>query len=583
MKVTRKSILIGGFALAGGLIVYGLVGSFFPDKTKYDFVVAERKTITQEVSVTGRVQPAQSVDLAFERGGKIALVSTRVNDQVVAGQVLVSIGSSELSAELSRSLAYVESARAGLLQYQAAVDREQARLDELKQGSREEEIRLAETRVLNAQKALEDARINVEQVTNKAAIDLVNAYDTIRDVLRDAYAKTDDAVSRQTDKLFYNGATNDPRLSFVILHRQIQLDTEYKRTLSVQALEKLKSLSTIQSTNLVQLGEALAESRRQLLIVTDFLQKANEAIIDSSGLTVAVVDSYRTSITTGLSNVNAALAAINAQEQKIAAQKITSQNSVAGAEAQVNTAESNLAAAQGELNLKRAGASGQELAAQAAAVKQAQANVASQQAQVRQALSSVAAIRAQLDGFSIRAPFNGIVTKQDAKPGEIIGANMPVVSVISDAKFEIEANVPEIDVAKIKVGNRATTTLDAYGNDAVFAASVITIDPAETIIEGVSTYKVKLQFEQEDERIKSGMTANVIIMAARQENALVIPQRAVIEQDGKKIIRLLRGEGRKQAVEEVTVKTGLRGSDGNVEILEGLQEGDKVVVGEKVK
>lgn len=567
--------------MAAVFIVYGLVQAFFPDKTKYDFIIVERKTIIQEVSVTGRVQAAQSVDLAFERNGKIALVLARVNDRVAAGQTLVAIGSRELSAELARSLAYVESARAGLLQYQAAVDREQARLDELKQGSREEEIRLAETKVINAQKSLEDARINVQQVTNKAAIDLVNAYDSIHDVLRDAYAKTDDAINRQVEKLFYNGNTADPKLSFVALHRQVQLDVEYKRVLAGQALEKFRTLLAIQSTDLNKLGDALAEGRRQLVIVTDFLQKANEAIIDSTGLPDATADSYRASVTIGLSNVNAVLAAINTQEQKIAAQKIVSQNSVVSAEAQVNTAESNLAASQAELNLKRAGASAQEIAAQEAAIKQAQANVASQQAQVRQALSAVAAIRAQLDSFSIKAPFNGIVTRQDAKLGEIIGANMPVVSVISGAKFEIEANVPEIDVAKIQAANTAAATLDAYGNDVVFAAAVVSIDPAETIIEGVSTYKVKLQFEQEDERIKSGMTANVTISAAKHDGVLAVPQRAVIEQDGRKTVRLLRGAGGKQVVEEVTVKTGLRGSDGNVEILEGLQEGDRVVVGEK--
>lgn len=582
MKITRKSILIGGFALAGVLIVYGLIQSFLPDKIKYDFVIAERKTIIQEVSVTGKVEPAKSVDLAFERGGKIASVLAQVSDRVAGGQILVSIGSSELGAELSRALAFVESARAGLTQYQAAVDREQARLDDLKGGSREEELRLAETRVTNAERALQDARTNVDQTTNKVAIDLVNVYEGIKDVLHDASSKADDAINRQIDALFINETTS-PQLAFNVIHPQLKTEIEWQRSLINVELEQLKSLLSVPTLSLSSLEEALEDGRKRLPVIRDFLQRVNEAIKDASDLSPATIESYRTSVTLGLNNVNTALAAANSQQQKIATQRVIGQNNITAAEARVNDAKNVLAAAQAELNLKRAGASEQELLGQAAALKQAQANMASQQAQVRQALSSVAAIRAQLDGFSIRAPFNGIVTKQDAKPGEIVGANMPVVSVISDAKFEIEANVPEIDVSKIKLGNRATTTLDAYGNDVEFTASVITIDPAETMIEGVSTYKVKLQFEQEDERIKSGMTANVIILAAQRDGVLIVPQRAVIEQDGKKIIRLLRGEGRKQAVEEVTVKTGLRGSDGNIEIIEGISEGDRVVVGEKGK
>lgn len=580
MKLSRKSIIIGGGAVAAVFIGYGLIQSFFPDKTKYDFVMAERQTIIQEVSVTGRVKPAESVDLAFERSGRVTSVGAIVGDKVKTGQVLLILDRRQLSAEVSRAAANVEGTKASLRQYEAAVIREEANLEELKRGNRPEEIFLAEIKVSNAERALQDARTNVDQTTNKVAIDLVNVYEGIKDVLRDAYTKADDAINRQIDAIFINETTS-PQLSFNLIHPQLKTEVEWQRSLVYTELEQLKSLLVSQSLSLSSLEDALESGSKHLLVIRDFLQKVNEVVKDASDLSAASVDSYRTSVTLGLSNVNTVLATANSHHQKLATQRVIGQNNITAAEAKVNDAKNILEAAQAELALKRAPAGVEEIAAQNAVLKQAQANLASQQARVREAKAAVESLQAQLAENSLLAPFSGTVTRQEAKLGEIVSPGVVLVSIISEAKYEIEANVPEIDVSKIQVGNPATTTLDAYGNDVIFSASVITIDPAETIIEGVSTYKVKLQFGQDDERIKSGMTANITILAQKRADVLAVPQRAVIDKDGKKIIRLLRGEGRQQKIEEVVVKVGLRGSDGNVEIIEGVSEGDRVVVGEK--
>jgi len=70
------------------------------------------------------------------------------------------------------------------------------------------------------------------------------------------------------------------------------------------------------------------------------------------------------------------------------------------------------------------------------------------------------------------------------------------------------------------------------------------------------------------------MTANINIQSAKKDNVIALPQRALIREDGKKYVRVLRGE----AIERVEVETGLQGSDGNIEILSGIEEGDKVIV-----
>ena len=148
----------------------------------------------------------------------------------------------------------------------------------------------------------------------------------------------------------------------------------------------------------------------------------------------------------------------------------------------------------------------------------------------------------------------------------------PVISLLCVGKFQIEVDIPEADIAKVKLQDPVEISLDAFP-DEIFTGKVIKIDPAETIIQGVVYYKVTVGFDKTDKRIKSGMTAEVEIITKQKENVLLIPQRAVLIKNGKEMVRVL-DEGE---IKEVEVKTGIRGEEGKIEILSGLKEGDKVI------
>jgi len=194
--------------------------------------------------------------------------------------------------------------------------------------------------------------------------------------------------------------------------------------------------------------------------------------------------------------------------------------------------------------------------------------------QIESAGAAVDSVRAEINKGIIRSPISGVIGKIDVVLGESASVGMPVVTVISDKKLQMEAYVPEADIAKIKAGNRAEVTLDAYGSDVVFGASVVSIDPGETIVDGVTAYKAVLEFTEDDERVKSGMTANIDVMGEEKSGVVAVPQRAVITDNGRKFLDVLKGKD----VVRVEVKTGFRGSDGYVEITEGISEGDKIVV-----
>jgi HlyD family secretion protein len=172
------------------------------------------------------------------------------------------------------------------------------------------------------------------------------------------------------------------------------------------------------------------------------------------------------------------------------------------------------------------------------------------------------------------------VTQRNIEAVAFVGAGTVGFSVISSNRFEVESNVPEVDIAKIKAGNVARVTLDAYGPDEIFGARVVKINPGETVIEGVSTYKITLSFDEYNEKIKPGMTANIDIETDKKEGVIRLPQRAITRDEGKSMIRIYPEEDGKTP-EEKEIKTGLRGSDGMVEIISGVTEGEKVITFEK--
>jgi HlyD family secretion protein len=236
-----------------------------------------------------------------------------------------------------------------------------------------------------------------------------------------------------------------------------------------------------------------------------------------------------------------------------------------------------VAVAQSELSLAQSGSSPEQIRAQEARVSQAATVVETQRARMNQSWAEVQRVSAQLGNYVLRSPFAGIITKQEASVGEIVGANVKLITVISLANFEVVANVPEADIAKIQVADQAELTLDAYSDDVKFKAMVSEIDPAQTTIEGVTTYRVTLQFAEDDDRVRSGMTANVIIDTERRDQALSIPQRAVITRNGDRYVRIPDVDPSAAPVER-TITVGLASSDGYIEVLSGLSEGETVIV-----
>ncbi len=200
-------------------------------------------------------------------------------------------------------------------------------------------------------------------------------------------------------------------------------------------------------------------------------------------------------------------------------------------------------------------------------------DIAVYQAKVDKARASMVELEQKLNDATLKAPFPGTVAKINVKIGEVVTAGGdPVISLISTSKFEIEVNVPEADIGKVKVGNPVGISLDAFPEES-WPGQVAEVEPAETIIEGIVYYKVKVVFDEIDQRVKAGMSADISIETERKENVLYVPYRSIVYKQGKKMVRVVEGE----EIKQVEVKTGIKNEQGEIEILSGLEQGQEVI------
>ena len=216
--------------------------------------------------------------------------------------------------------------------------------------------------------------------------------------------------------------------------------------------------------------------------------------------------------------------------------------------------------------------SGDIAEAQYLATKQSAGNVAG--------LSSLHASRelaqAKLNKTTLTSPSDGVITAINNEPGETVITSATVIEIQTTESLEITAAVPESEAMKLLKDMHATITLDAYPTDESLSAKITTIAPAAVIIEGIPTYKTTLILNSKSDHLKPGLTTNITVHAAQKDNVIAVPRRAVIDKEGKKIIRII---GDDEHISEIEVTTGLLGSDGYIEIISGINEGSRVVIG----
>lgn len=177
------------------------------------------------------------------------------------------------------------------------------------------------------------------------------------------------------------------------------------------------------------------------------------------------------------------------------------------------------------------------------------------QTQLKQAENSYEASLINTKDFAVTSKINGKVYAVLKNPGEIVSIQEPVAKIGSADVFIIEMLVDEVDIAKVKTGQKVLITLDAYGTQ-VFEAKVTKIYPAKDLRS--QTFKIEARFDKQPESLYPGLSGEANIVISRKEKALTIPYTYLTEDN-----KVQTDDGM------VTVKTGFKNMD-RVEILSGI-------------
>ncbi|MFA6315228.1 MAG: HlyD family efflux transporter periplasmic adaptor subunit [Candidatus Paceibacterota bacterium] len=204
--------------------------------------------------------------------------------------------------------------------------------------------------------------------------------------------------------------------------------------------------------------------------------------------------------------------------------------------------------------------------------------------------SSELSLRQKQDALSdyvIKSPFAGIVASIDVKKGDTVNSGTTIATLITKKKIA-EISLNEIDVAKVKVGQKATLTFDAF-DDLTIGGEVTEVDLVGTVSQGVVNYVVKIAFDTDDSKVKSGMTVNASIITEMRQNTLVVPTSAVKTQSSMSYVEVIdqsvsydkssqtTGILLTTSPRKVKVTTGFT-DDESIEIVSGLEEGQQYVV-----
>jgi RND family efflux transporter MFP subunit len=188
---------------------------------------------------------------------------------------------------------------------------------------------------------------------------------------------------------------------------------------------------------------------------------------------------------------------------------------------------------------------------------------------IKQAEAALDAAKLQLAETSITAPFDGVISSLRITEGSRVGQQSPVVHLISN---ELEANigVQESLISQVKEGQSASLRVTAFpGQD--FPGVVSRVSP--TANPDSRTFSVKIIPTEGQDLLRSGMFADVSVLAQENKNTILAPREAVVQREQPTVFVV----NQDNTVEERTVTTGLYDQN-RIEILQGLQPGDVVVV-----
>lgn len=167
--------------------------------------------------------------------------------------------------------------------------------------------------------------------------------------------------------------------------------------------------------------------------------------------------------------------------------------------------------------------------------------IANDKIAVSEAKTQLTKAKEQLANMTVYAPISGIVTAVNNSNGDNVQSGSAVLTIQDTSSMKIKISVDELDIGKVKAGQKAAIKFDAISNK-TYEGAVETVSPVGTTSNDVTNYDVVVAVNSPS-GIKLGMNGNVTIVVESKENALVVPAEAVVESNGKTYVRVASSDG----------------------------------------
>jgi HlyD family secretion protein len=533
-------------ALAGG--GYWAYASYVSSdgETRYVLGAVERGTIVASISASGQVAASDQVDVKTKAAGEVISVSGKAGQKVSQGQLLASLDATA-----------------------------------------------ARRAVVDAEIAVEEARLNLEHDTLQAPIDfktlqqnvdrakrdLEDAYEDGYTALSDAYTKLPDVITG-ADSVLYDYDINQSSQN-ISAYKNLFVNTvgddsptvnalakgaedDYKAARDAYAEASLEFRTLTRSSSPESIAGAMARSKNVAALLAKAVASEGNLIdmvidiLDRRDWTIdSDITAAQTSVRTYITSANSVLSSLSAADKSAE----TARDAVTDAEHALELASVGNPSGDNPFDLKLL------------------------QNTLRQKEAALLDARQALADTQVRAPFSGTLASMTLKRGDTVSSGATVGTMISDQKIA-QPSLNEVDAALVAMGDKATLTFDAV-EDLTLTGEVVEIDSIGTVSQNVVSYKIKIAFDSQDVRIKPGMTVNASIQIDTRQDVLVVPSSAVRTQNEASTVQVfdpeLRDVGGSQGImtdatpRQVPVEVGIS-DDTNVEIISGLSEGQQIVV-----
>ena len=568
--------------IGGGYYGYGKFKSGNA-QVSYLTSAAEKGTIITSVSSSGQVSSSNQVDITSKVSGDITKIAVVSGQEIKGGEVIAQIDAQDAYKSVRDAQANLQSAQLSLdklkqsasansvLQSENAVTSAQVSLDKLKV-SQPIDLEDARNALRNAQTNLDKAYSDAFNAISNSFLTLPNIITSLDDIL---YSDQLSASEVSLGKGQINTAallnstyeTDQPRIKSY----QTGAESDYAaaRKAYDSAYQSFKNASVYSAPAAIEglLAETLTASKaiaQAIKSENNYLNVWSDSRALRGWAVFSQITTYKTNLTTYAGQDNTASSNLLSAQITIK----TDKDAITTADNNLKTLTKNqpLDLAAAEASLKEKQFSLIDLIAGTDPL-----DVRSQEIAIQQKKNSLYDAQKTLADYTIKAPFDGVIAAVNLKVGDSAGS-AAIATIITKQQIA-EVSLNEVDAAKIKVGLKANMTFDAIDGLEI-TGKVAEVDTLGTVSQGVVTYNVKIVFDTQDSRVKSGMSANVTIIIDGKPDVLSVISSAIkTDSNGGNYVQILNVDG--QPIEQV-VQIGIA-NDTNTEIISGLIEGDKVI------